>query len=195
MAAWTLAAMIAEWCEILTSILDRRSRKNFFTIIPGMLLGCGRRTVSCWLRAAGVSVDSPTKRHGPKVQLAGMNHNPTPGPAGSEFLYGHVWVTIIWLVKHPQWGCIGMPLLALMSVRQQDLQILERIGERISNAPWTFRTELELAAEPVEWCVTLFKSWLLFGRVGGFLLYGPKCVAGNDYRKRGRSFGHRTEFP
>ena len=124
-----------------------------------------------------------------------MNHNPTPGPAGSEFLYGHVWVTIIWLVKHPQWGCIGMPLLALMSVRQQDLQILERIGERIGNAPWKFRTELELAAEPVEWCVTLFKSWLLFGRVGGFLLYGPKCVAGNDYRKRGRSFVHRTEFP
>jgi hypothetical protein len=35
-------------------------------------------------------------------------------------------VTISWLVKHPQWGCIGMPLLALMYVRQKDLQILER---------------------------------------------------------------------
>ena len=155
MAAWTLPAIIAEWCEILTSVLDRRSRKYFFTIILGMLLGCGRRTVSCWLRAAGVSDDSPTKRYGPKVQLAGMHHNPTPGPSGSEFLYGHVWVTISWLVKHPQWGCIGMPLLALMYVRQKDLQILERIGK----APWKFRTKLELAAELVEWCVTLFKNW------------------------------------
>lgn len=155
MAACTLPAMTAEWCEILTSVLDRRSRKYFFTIILGLLLGCGRRTVSCWLRAAGVSDDSPTKRYGPKVQLAGTHHNPTPGPSGSEFLYGHVWVTISWLVKHPQWGCIGMPLLALMYVRQKDLQILEGIGK----APWKFRTKLELAAELVEWCVTLFKSW------------------------------------
>ncbi|MFM7837626.1 MAG: hypothetical protein ACKPJD_38025, partial [Planctomycetaceae bacterium] len=49
--------------------------------------------------------DSPTKRYGPKVQLAGMHHNPTPGPSGSAFLYGHVWVTISWLVKHPKRGC------------------------------------------------------------------------------------------
>ncbi|MEI7702504.1 MAG: hypothetical protein WCK86_22110 [Planctomycetia bacterium] len=100
--------------------------------------------------------DSPTKRYGPKVQLAGMHHNPTPGPSGSEFLYGHVWVTISWLVKHPQWGCIGMPLLALMYVRQKDLQILERIGK----APWKFRTKLELAAELVEWCWCTLTSHL-----------------------------------
>ncbi|MFM7922070.1 MAG: hypothetical protein ACKPJJ_17750, partial [Planctomycetaceae bacterium] len=48
-----------------------------------------------------------------------------------------------------------MPLLALMYVRQKDRQILERIDK----APWKFRTKLELAAELVEWCVTLFKSW------------------------------------
>ena len=68
--------------------------------------------------------DSPTNRYGPKMQLACMHHNPTPGPSGSEFLYGHVWVTISWLVKHPKWGCIGMPRLALIYVRQKDLQIL-----------------------------------------------------------------------
>src|SRR6476661_7578599 len=34
--------------------------------------------------------DSPTKRHGPFVEGAGIHHNPTPGPAGSKFLYGHV---------------------------------------------------------------------------------------------------------
>ena len=118
-----------------------------------MLLGCGRRTVSCWLHAAGVPDDLPTKRYGPKVQLAGMHQTPTPGPSASELLCGHVWATLSSLVKHPQLGCVGMPLLALMYVRQKDLQILERIGK----APWKFRTKLELAAELVEWCVTLLK--------------------------------------
>src|SRR5262249_9015353 len=32
--------------------------------------------------------DTPTKRYGPEVQGAGIHHNPTPGPAGSKFLYG-----------------------------------------------------------------------------------------------------------
>jgi len=53
MAAWTLPAVIADWCKILTSVLDQRSRKYFFTIILGMLLGCGRRTVSCWFQLPG----------------------------------------------------------------------------------------------------------------------------------------------
>ena len=200
MAAWTLPGRIADWCQILTTALDQRSRKYFLTIVLGMLLGSGRRTVSCWLQAAGVNDDwqdhyyflqalgrrakrvatellhlavkqipvshvgefitlalddSPTKRYGPKVQLAGTHHNSTPGPSGSEFLYGHVWVTISWLVNHPKWGCIGLPLLALMYVRQIDLQVLENIGK----APWKFRMKLELAAELVEWCVKLFQNW------------------------------------
>jgi hypothetical protein len=57
MAAWTLPDRIADWCQILTTALDRRSRKYFLTIVLGMLLGSGRRTVSCWLRAAGVTDD------------------------------------------------------------------------------------------------------------------------------------------
>ena len=57
MAAWTLPNRITDWCEILTTALDRRSRKYFLTIILGMLLGSGRRTVSCWLRAADVTDD------------------------------------------------------------------------------------------------------------------------------------------
>ena len=32
-------------------------------------------------------------------------HNPTPGPAKrGEFLYGHVWVTLAWVVRHPVVG-------------------------------------------------------------------------------------------
>ena len=33
--------------------------------------------------------DTPTARYGPKVQGAGIHHNPTPGPAGARFFYGH----------------------------------------------------------------------------------------------------------
>jgi hypothetical protein len=201
MAAWTLPAMILDWCEFVTTALDRRSRKYFFNIILGMILRCGRRTVSCWLRSGDVSEDwqdhyyflqtlgrsarnawrhscfiwrcgifpsvtlgnlsnsqsmiRPRSRYGKKVELAGKHHNPTPGPSGAEFLFGHVWVTISWLVRHPQWGCIGLPLLARMYVRQKDLEVMENVGK----APWKFRTKLELAAGLVEWCVRLFQNW------------------------------------
>ena len=57
MAAWTLPHKIAEWCENLTTALDRRSRKYFVTVVLGMVLATGRRTVSSWLRAAGVTND------------------------------------------------------------------------------------------------------------------------------------------
>jgi len=40
--------------------------------------------------------DTPTKRYGPWVEGAGIHHNPTPGPAGQKFLYGHVWGTLSW---------------------------------------------------------------------------------------------------
>lgn len=199
MAAWTLPHRIAEWIDLLSTGLDRRSRKYLPAILLGMVLSGGRRTVSGWLRAAGVSDDwqdhyyflqtlgrsagrvafqllrlavqqipvrhvgpyvrlaiddSPTKRYGPQVQLAGIHHNPTPGPSGAEFLYGHVWVTISWLVQHPLWGCIGLPLRALLYARQRELQALQSLGR----APWSFRTKLDLAAELVEWCVELFQN-------------------------------------
>ena len=56
--------------------------------------------------------DTPSKRYGPKVEGAGVHHNPTPGPAGAKFVYGHVWVTLAWVVRHPLWGAIGLPLWA-----------------------------------------------------------------------------------
>lgn len=200
MAAWTLPQRIADWIDLLSTGLDRRSRKYLPVFVLGMVLSSGRRTVSSWLRAAGVADDwqdhyyflqtlgrsagrvatrllilamkqipvshigpylrlaiddSPTKRYGKKIELAGLHHNPTPGPAGSEFLYGHVWVTLSWLVNHPRWGCIGLPLRALMYARQKDLQALKNVG----SAPWAFRTKLELAAELVEWCVILLQNW------------------------------------
>jgi hypothetical protein len=89
--------------------------------------------------------DTPTKRYGPLVEGAGIHHNPTPGPSGQKFLYGHVWVTLAWLVRHPTWGTIGLPLLAFLYVRQKNLK---------SIAPWykvKFQTKLQQAAQLVVW--------------------------------------------
>lgn len=100
--------------------------------------------------------DSPTKRYGPQVEGAGIHHNPTPGPAGSEFLYGHVWVTISWLVRHPTWSTIGLALCSRMYIRQHDLELLAVEGCK----PWDFRTKLILAAELLEWAAEWFTAWL-----------------------------------
>src|SRR5262245_52729782 len=42
--------------------------------------------------------DTPTERYGPHVQGAGIHLNPTPGPAGSPYVYGHVFVVLGLLV-------------------------------------------------------------------------------------------------
>jgi DDE superfamily endonuclease len=98
--------------------------------------------------------DTPTKRYGPKVEGAGIHHNPTPGPAGAAFLYGHVWVTLAWVVRHPRWGAIGLPLLACLYVRQKDIdaQHLTFLRKVI------FRTKLVMAGELLAWAASLLKS-------------------------------------
>jgi hypothetical protein len=85
--------------------------------------------------------DTPTKRYGPCVQGAGIHHNPTPGPADQKFLYGHIWVTISLVMRHPLWQTIGLPLLGLLYVRTKDIaKIPPKHG-------WHFRTKLQLAVE------------------------------------------------
>jgi hypothetical protein len=61
--------------------------------------------------------DSPTKRYGPKVEGADVHHNPTPGPAGQPYLYGHIWVTISLALRHPSGGFLAAA--ALLYVREQ----------------------------------------------------------------------------
>ena len=70
--------------------------------------------------------DTPTERYGPKVQGAGVHHNPTPGPAGGPFVYGHVWVVLGLLARHPAWGVVALPLLARLYVRRKDLPEIGR---------------------------------------------------------------------
>ncbi len=94
--------------------------------------------------------DTPTPRYGPHVQGAGVHHNPTPGPAGSPFVYGHVFVVLGLLIPHPAWGVIALPLPARLYVRKKDL-----IGIDPKHRP-PFRTKLELAVELLRWA----KTWL-----------------------------------
>ena len=94
--------------------------------------------------------DTPTARYGPRVQGAGVHHNPAPGPAGEKYVYGHVWVSLAWLARHPLWHTLALPLRALLYVRAKD------VPELAKHYPWTFRTKLELAAELVGW----LKIWL-----------------------------------
>ncbi|MCA1820113.1 MAG: transposase [Halobacteriales archaeon] len=96
--------------------------------------------------------DTPTKRYGRHVEGAGIHHNPTPGPADQKFLYGHLWVTLAWVVRHPLWGAIGLPLRALLYVRRQDVTRLPR-WYRVA-----FRTKLEMAGTLVAWVA----DWLRF---------------------------------
>jgi hypothetical protein len=94
--------------------------------------------------------DTPTARYGPKVQGAGVHHNPTPGPAGEKFVYGHIWVTLAWLARHRAWDTLALPLRALLYVRAKDVPKLAK------RYPWAFRTKLELAVELARWlCVWL----------------------------------------
>jgi hypothetical protein len=93
--------------------------------------------------------DTPTTRYGPHVQGAGIHHNPTPGPAGEKFVYGHVWVTLAVLAKHPDWATIALPLQAALYVRRKNLDALP------ADQRPPFRSKLQLAAEQLHW----LKTW------------------------------------
>jgi hypothetical protein len=99
--------------------------------------------------------DTPTARYGPHVVGAGVHRDPTPGPSGNKHLYGHIWVMLSWVVRHPNWGPIGLPIRSLMYIRRLTFQTPAMRLEK----PWKFRTKLELAAELVEWAAWWF-SWL-----------------------------------
>jgi hypothetical protein len=111
--------------------------------------------------------DTPTERYGRHVQGAGVHHNPTPGPAGGPFVYGHVWVVLGVLATHPAWGIVALPLLARRYVRRTDLD-----GIAPTRRP-AFRTKLEMAVELLRWAVT----WL------GFLGKPLWVVADGAYAK------------
>ena len=195
MALCTNEPTPCQWFSQLADLLDCRSAPRLIRLFLGALLAVGRRTVTGWLRAAGITDDfrcayhtiaavgkqidlmaarllhaalkplldradrftfaiddTPTQRYGPEVEGAGLHHNPTPGPAGAQHVYGHVWVVLGLLARHPAWGVVALPLLSRLYVRRITLP---RIAP--DHRP-VFRTKLELAVELVQWAVT----WLKF---------------------------------
>jgi DDE superfamily endonuclease len=91
--------------------------------------------------------DTVTKRYGPCVEGAGVHRNPTPGPAAQDWVYGHVWVTLAWVVRHPLWGAIALPVRAALYVRKKNLDTVP------PDYKWKFQTKLELAVELMGWLV------------------------------------------
>jgi hypothetical protein len=121
---------------------DRVARRLLTEVVLPLVQGAERLTLAL--------DDTPTKRYGPHVQGAGVHHNPSPGPAGSPYVYGHVFVVLGLLVTHKAWGVIALPLLARLYVRKKDLPSIDP-----KHRP-EFRTKLELAVEMLRWA----KPWL-----------------------------------
>ena len=152
-SAWFAAAgVLDDWDCFYDALLSigRRSRGLATVVLRQVLAqldpGPGGRIV------VGLD-DSPTRRYGPHVEGAGVHHDPTPGPAGGEWLYGHNWVSLAWLATHPMWGVIALPLRALLYVRAIDVpQLAKKYG-------WKFATKHQLAAELVLWFVATLRSW------------------------------------
>jgi hypothetical protein len=121
---------------------DIIARRLLLDVVRSLLKGATRLTLAL--------DDTPTKRYGPQVQGAGIHHNPTPGPAGSPYVYGHVFVVLALLVTHPAWGVVALPLLSRLYIRKKDLP-----GIDPKHRP-KFRTKLEMAVELLRWA----KPWL-----------------------------------
>jgi hypothetical protein len=88
--------------------------------------------------------DTPTQRYGRDVEGANIHHDPTPGPAGGSWLYGHNWVCVALLMTHPLWGVLALPVLSMLYVRKCDVPLLD------AKYGWKFRTKHELALELIQ---------------------------------------------
>jgi hypothetical protein len=121
---------------------DRIAGRLLTEVVEPLAAGTGRLILAV--------DDTPTERYGPHVQGAGIHHNPTPGPAGSPYVYGHVFVVLGLLVTRRAWGVIALPLLARLYVRKVDLPGIAR-----KHRP-PFRPKLALAVELLRWA----EPWL-----------------------------------
>jgi DDE superfamily endonuclease len=152
--AYTLLGSIGRSkCDVFASVLFSRLRQT---------VASGER----WLFALD---DTPTQRYGPCVEGAGIHHNPTPGPTHQRYLYGHVWVTLAWVVRHPDWHTLALPLLADLYIRRVDIDKID------ADRRPTFATKLELAARHIRWLAEQVRSsglpvWLA---VDGFYAKRP----------------------
>jgi hypothetical protein len=142
-SSWWRAAGVGKQFQSYYYFLDSVGRKA--AELAAVLLRIALDRIESGDRLLFALDETPTKRYGPKVQGAGIHHNPTPGPAGSKFLCGHSWVTLSRIIHHPRSGVIDLPLLGMLYVRKRDVPVLP------AGAGISFRTKLQMAAEAVTW--------------------------------------------
>jgi hypothetical protein len=144
-SAWFVAAGVQDdwdrFYDCLSSV--GRTSGKLATAVLGLVVqkfapGLGDRIVLAM-------DDSPTSRYGKHVEGAGVHHNPTRGPADGEWLYGHNWVALAWLARHPLWGVIALPLRSMLYVRKVDVPKL------VDKYDWEFRTKHQLGVELLVW--------------------------------------------
>jgi len=144
-SAWFVAAGVQDdWDRFYDCLISvGRTSGKLATALLGFLVqkfaaGLGDRIL------LGMD-DSPTARYGRHVEGAGVHHNPTPGPADGEWLYGHNWVALAWLASHPAWGVIALPLRSMLYIREVDVPKLPK------EYGWEFRTKHQLGVELLSW--------------------------------------------
>ena len=142
--AWFRAGGIAEEFRRAYTLLGTLGRGKVRTF-AAVLFSRLRRDLDPGPRWLFAIDDSPTPRYGPQVEGAGVHHNPTPGPAHQRWLYGHLWVTCAWVVRHPHWHTLALPLAADLYIRQQDLAKID------ADRRPAFATKLALAAWQIAW--------------------------------------------
>lgn len=96
--------------------------------------------------------DTPTKRYGRCVRGAGVHRDPTPGPTGNAFCFGHVWVTLALVVRHASWDAIGLPISSQLYIRERDIKTLR------SDEARPFATKLQQGADLLQHCVAVLKT-------------------------------------
>src|SRR3954452_17346183 len=89
-----LSGMLAAWVATLAGHLHGRTAWRLQRLVVGVILAQGRRTVTSWFRAAGITI-------------------------GYRSYYN--WVVLARLVKHAHAHVIGLPLWATLYVRRCDV--------------------------------------------------------------------------
>jgi hypothetical protein len=158
-SAWFVAAGVQDdWDRFYDCLISiGRTSEKLAVAVVGLVV---RKLAPGLVERITLGIDdSPTSRYGKQVEGAGVHHHPTPGPADGEWLYGHNWVALAWLAKHPAWGVIALPLRSLLYVRQIDVPKLADKYE------WEFRTKHQLGVELLTWFMSTLRALGVKSRV------------------------------